>query len=87
MKVIELVELTKAASPTKLKGIPDAQAVALLRVAFGEILKAIEKSGDDPFSIYALGTFRIKNVKSIKDGEITTTKRIVFKPAPAKLAN
>jgi nucleoid DNA-binding protein len=81
MNIKDLVEVAKKSSK-QLADLPDAKARALVRAVFAEVVKQVEKGGDEPVRIGGLGLFRTREVQ--KEGQAAVTKRTIFRAAGKK---
>lgn len=86
MKLKELIQLAKEANPEQLKNIPDAKAIAVLRVVFEQLKQQIQTATDKPVSLTGFGHFKILRVEKEQDGQKIVRERIIFHPTKPKNA-
>jgi len=80
MKLGDIVKHIKNEKPELLGKLPEKRAVALLRESFAHLAKLLDEQ-EEVVKVPGLGSFRTRLVEKEKEGQKTTSKRIIFRPA------
>ncbi len=64
--------------------INEKKIVKIIKEAFSQVKNEIENTENESVKIQMLGNFKIRTVEREKEGEMTTIRRIVFRPSKAK---
>jgi len=83
MKITEIVALIKQEKPKLVDAAGEQNVVGLLREAFAQIAKLVEKEDAGVVRIPALGGFSIRVDDREKDGKSVSVRTVRFRPATA----
>lgn len=83
LPVKDIVDQIKAADP-QLEGLPGKRGVRVVKTALGKLLDELDTIEEGAVRVPGFGTFRV--VPGVAEGDDKKTKRIVFRPAVASVA-
>jgi hypothetical protein len=80
MKITELVQLAKVASPDAFREVADQQSVAIVGAALAELARQI-RAGGGPVGVAGFGRFVVRETAAPADGGVAQ-RRVMFRLAP-----
>ena len=87
MTLIEIIQAAKLVNNKAFGNIEDKRALAIVRSVLGEVGKQINAAkADEKVALASFGAFLIKSKEVEKEGKKFTQRRVIFRPATAKLA-
>ena len=81
---LELAKQIQQENPETLGKMNEKKIAKIIREAFIQVKNEIENTEDDSVHFPMLGNFRVRMIEREKEGEMTTIRRVVFRPAKAK---
>ncbi len=82
--ILELAKQVQQENLDTMGKMSERKIAKIIREAFKQVKNDIDNTEDDSVQIPKFGNFRVRMIEREKDGEITTVKRIVFRPAKVK---
>lgn len=84
MNIKQLVDQAKVNAPLQLGLVPDIKAKKLLQEAFAVILHELDEIDEGLVKVGGLGSFQIKKLVVVKNGQEQTVRRLMFRPISCK---
>ncbi len=82
--ILELAKQVQQENLDTMGKMSERKIAKIIREAFKQVKNDIDNTEDDRVQIPKFGNFRVRMIEREKDGEITTVRRIVFRPAKVK---
>lgn len=84
MKIIEIVQSSRAANQELFGEIPDKKIARIVSIVLADIAKQIAAAEEGRIAITGFGSFKTKQVEREKEGEKIAGKRVLFQFAKPK---
>jgi hypothetical protein len=84
MKPIEIIQRIRLSQPDVLGKMPDARAAAVARAVLVELAEIVKETKEGALVFPGFGSLVVKQVPTVKDGQATTVRRVVYRSGVGK---